>query len=201
MRPSLRRFALSGFVATCGLALAAELAGVGTQSATPSDRSAAYRFTEPAKAEAPVILCIDDKPAAGGQPTDRAYAKAAANGFRSILTLRAAGDGIDIGRERLMVERHRLRYFNLAAAAPLPSHKQIDQFLSWVRDKDNHPMLANCAYIERIAPYMMIFHMVEQGWSEERAVEDASRSGLRREHLRALARAYLKSRTQSRPRP
>ena len=52
----------------------------------------------------PVILCIDDKPTGGGQPSGDAYAKAAANGFRSVLTLRAPKDGVDTLRERFMVE-------------------------------------------------------------------------------------------------
>jgi protein tyrosine phosphatase (PTP) superfamily phosphohydrolase (DUF442 family) len=164
------------------------------QEPRQSRRPAANELEPLRKADAPIILCIDDKPTAGGQPSDHAYSKAAANGFRSILTLRAPKDGVDTVRERLMVEKHPLRYFNLTVRAPLPTHNQLDEFLRLVRDKSNHPMLVNCAYAERVAPYMMIFNLVEQGWDEERAVEEASRSGLRREDLQALARSYLKAR-------
>jgi protein tyrosine phosphatase (PTP) superfamily phosphohydrolase (DUF442 family) len=161
----------------------------------PQNQKPGFReFDSSRKVDAPIILCIDDKPISGGQPTDHAYAKAAANGFRSVLTLRSTKDAVDTLRERLMVEKHQLRYFNLPVIAPLPTHKQIDEFLGLLRDKDNHPMLANCAFIERVAPYMMMFRLVEQGWNEERAVEEASRSGLRRDALQALARTYLKSR-------
>ena len=145
------------------------------------------------KADAPIVLCIDDKQSVGGKPSDQAYAKAAANGFRSVLTLRARADGVDLWRERLMVEKNRLRYFNLPVHSPLPQRDQLDQFLRLVRDKGNHPMLLNCAFVERVTPYMMIFNLVEQGWNEERAVEQASKSGLRREDLQSLARSYLKS--------
>ena len=146
------------------------------------------------KADAPIVLCLDDKQSVGGQPLDQAYAKAAASGFRSVLTLRARADGVDLWRERLMVEKNRLRYFNLPVLAALPRLDQLDEFLRLLRDNANHPMLVNCAFPERIAPYMMIFNLVEQGWQEERSVEDASKSGLRREDLQALARSYLKSR-------
>lgn len=183
------RFILAGAIT---LIIALQLPNSTAQEARQKPALADFNSLRPA--EAPIILCIDDKATIGGKPTDQAYAKAAANGFRSILTLRSSKDGVDTLRERLIVEKHQLRYFNLPVLAQLPSHKQIDEFLGWVRDKSNHPMLANCAFIERIAPYMMIFHLVEQGWSEERAVEDASRSGLRREDLQALARGYLKSR-------
>ena len=40
-------------------------------------------------------------------------------------------------------------------------------------------MLINCAFAERVAPFMLIFRIVEQGWSEDKAVEEASRSGLK----------------------
>jgi hypothetical protein len=59
--------------------------------------------------DVPVVLCIDDKPSVGGQPSGAAYAKAAANGFRSVLTLRSKPDGVDLVRERLMVERKKMR--------------------------------------------------------------------------------------------
>ena len=159
-----------------------------------SQRPGATNLEPLRKTDAPIVLCIDDKQSVGGQPSDQAYAKAAASGFRSVLTLRARADGVDLWRERLMAEKNRLRYFNLPVRAALPRLDQLDEFLRLLRDKGNHPMLVNCAFAERVAPYMMIFNLVERGWNENRAVEEASKAGLRREDLQALARSYLKSR-------
>ena len=86
----------------------------------PSSRSSS-QFERSVKVEAPVVLCIDDKPAVGGQPTHSAYAKAAANGFRSVLTLRTAKDGVDAMRERFLVEQNKLSYFNIPATVKLPA--------------------------------------------------------------------------------
>jgi protein tyrosine phosphatase (PTP) superfamily phosphohydrolase (DUF442 family) len=143
--------------------------------------------------DVPVVLCIDDKPVAGGQPSSHAYAKAAANGYRSVLTLRTNKDGVDLTRERFMVEQSKLRYFNIPATDKLPRREQVDEFLRMVRDKSNHPMLINCAFAERVAPYMMIFRITEQGWSETKAVEEARQSGLRGDQLKKFARDYLAS--------
>ena len=143
---------------------------------------------------APVILCIDDNPAGGGQPSPDAYAKAAMNGFRSVLTLRSPKDGVDLTRERLIVERNMLRYFNIRYRAALPERQQIDEFLKLARDPLNQPMLVNCAFAERVAPLMMMFRIVEQGWSEDRAIEEASRTGLESAKLKRLADKYLASR-------
>jgi protein tyrosine phosphatase (PTP) superfamily phosphohydrolase (DUF442 family) len=143
----------------------------------------------------PVILCIDDKPTVGGQPSGDAYAKAAANGFRSVLTLRSPKDGVDTLRERFLVESKGMRYFNIASVNALPSPKQIDEFLQFAREPANHPMLINCAFAERVTPYMMIFRIREEGWSEEKALAEAVRLGQPREQMRKFARSYLTPRS------
>ena len=54
--------------------------------------------------DVPRVLCLDENFATGGQPTGDAYAKAAASGFSSVLSLRTANEGIDLARERAQVE-------------------------------------------------------------------------------------------------
>ena len=167
------------------------IAGANRSEAQQSQRPASTDIERLFQAEAPVVLCIDDKPTVGGQPSTSAYAKAAANGFRSVLTLRSAADGVDLNRERFMVEQNNLRYFNIPATKNLPQRKRVDEFLRLARDKANHPMLINCAFAERVAPLMMILRIVELGWNEERAVEEASLSGLKSDVLKKFARDYL----------
>jgi protein tyrosine phosphatase (PTP) superfamily phosphohydrolase (DUF442 family) len=161
------------------------------QSEWPTSRP----FDLNAKVNVPVILCIDDKPTLGGQPSGDAYAKAAANGFRSVLTLRSAKDGVDALRERSLVEANRMRYFNIPTANSMPNTKQVDEFLQVTADPSNHPMLINCAFAERVAPYMMIFRIREEGWTEEKALDEAVRLGLPRDNMRKFARSYLNQRS------
>jgi protein tyrosine phosphatase (PTP) superfamily phosphohydrolase (DUF442 family) len=195
----MHRFTRWAFNKAVGLSLSAALiaAFLSTVSTAEeplqSQRLPATNFGSLTKADAPIILCIDDKPASGGKPSEDAYAKAAANGFRSVLTLRAKNDGVDPLSERFIVEKQRLRYFNLPFLSTLPSTEQINEFLRLVRDRNNQPMLINCAFAERVAPYMMIFRVVEQGWSEEKALNEAVQAGLRREELKNAARKYFKS--------
>jgi protein tyrosine phosphatase (PTP) superfamily phosphohydrolase (DUF442 family) len=139
---------------------------------------------------APVVLCIDDKPS-GGQPSAQAYANAAANGFRSVLTLRAANDHVNPPTERLMVEQNKLRYFNIPPSSKLPRRERVEEFLRLARDPANQPMLINCAFAERVAPLMMIFRIVEQGWSQERALKEATASGLKADPLKKFTADYL----------
>lgn len=174
-----------------GIFIALLILSNGVRADTQQSVASPNAIEQLSKVEAPIVLCIDDKPAIGGQPSSSAYAKAAANGFRSVLTLRSPGDGVDLNRERFMVERTQLRYFNIAVAKNLPQRNQVDEFLRLVRDSSNHPMLINCAFAQRVAPLMMIFRIVEQGWTEKRAIEEASQSGIRSDSLKNFAREYL----------
>jgi hypothetical protein len=60
-------------------------------------------------------------------------------------------------------------------------------------------MLINCAFAERVAPLMMMFRIIEQDWTEEKALEEASLSGLKRDQLKAFAKEYLASLKKARP--
>lgn len=155
------------------------------------DRPLSNEPERAATVQAPIVLCLDDKPTRGGQPSGAAYAKAAANGYRSVLTLRAKEDGVDVMREKWLVERNKMRYFNLPATSRLPRFEQVDEFLALARDPANHPMLINCASAERVAPYMIIFRIQEQRWPEDRAIEEAKASGLDSGQLKKFVRAYL----------
>src|SRR4030095_6517323 len=133
-----------------------------------------------------------------GHPAREAYAKAAASGFKSILSLRTANEGIDLARERSQVESNKLRYFNIPVNSSSPRPEQADEFLRIARDKANHPMLVNCATANRVGAFMMIFRVVDQGWSEEKALEEATKIGLRGEELKKFAKDYIATRKPKR---
>lgn len=144
-------------------------------------------------ADVPRVLCLDENFATGGQPAGDAYAKAAASGFSSVLSLRTATEGIDLLRERAQVENKKMRYFNIPVNSSSPRAEQADEFLRISRDEANHPMLVTCATANRVGAFMMIFRVVEQGWSEEKALEEAIKIGLRGEELKRFAKDYIAS--------
>lgn len=142
-------------------------------------------------ADVPRVLCLDENFATGGQPTGDAYRKAAASGFRSVLSLRTAAEGIDLRRERVQVEDKKMRYYNIPVDSASPRAAQADEFLRIARDKANHPMLVNCATANRVGAFMMILRVVEQGWSEEKALDEAIKIGLRGDELKKFAKDYI----------
>jgi protein tyrosine phosphatase (PTP) superfamily phosphohydrolase (DUF442 family) len=156
------------------------------------------QIQESLKADVPRVLCLDQDFTTGGQPTDQAYAKAAASGFHSVLSLRAANEGVDLFRERSVVEKNKLRYFNIPVVSAAPRTEQADEFIRLVKEPSNHPMLINCASANRVGAFMMIYRVVEQGWSEDRAFAEATKIGLSSDGLKKFAQDYIAQRKSKR---
>lgn len=155
------------------------------------DRAQLNQIEQSLQSDVPRVLCLDDSFATGGQPTDRAFAKIAASGFHSVLSLRASGEGLDLKRERELVEKTGLRYFNIPVVSSAPQAAQAVEFIRLVKEKSNHPMLVNCASANRVGAFMMIYRVLEQGWSEEKALEEAIKIGLSSEGLKKFAQTYI----------
>ena len=164
----------------------------------PADRARLERIQQTLSADVPRVLCLDDSFATGAQPTGDAYIKAAANGFRSVLSLRTNAEGIDLVLERARVESTKMRYFNIPVNSSSPRPEQADEFRRIARDKTNHPMLVNCASANRVGAVMMILRVVDQGWSEDKALDEALKIGLASENLKKFARDYIAQRRSQR---
>jgi len=160
-------------------------------NAQQNDRARLDQIQELLKADVPRVLCLDQDFTTGAQPTDQAYAKAAANGFRSVLSLRAGNEGVDLFRERAIVEKSNLRYFNIPVVSSAPQPEQVDEFIRIVREPANHPMLINCASANRVGAFMMIYRVVELGWPEDKAFEEATKIGLSSDALKKFAQNYI----------
>jgi len=157
----------------------------------PAKRADLQRIERALSADVPRVLCLDNSFTTGGQPTAEAYVKAAANGFRTVLSLRTNSEGVDLVLERARVESQRMRYFNIPVNGAAPRAEQADEFLRIAREKANHPMLVNCSSANRVGAFMMILRVVDQGWSEEKALDEAVRIGLASEVLKRFATDYI----------
>ena len=122
---------------------------------------------------------------------DRELIMYCGGGFRSVLSLRAANEGIDLARERAKVESAKMRYFNIPVVSSAPRPEQADEFLRLTREKANHPMLINCASANRVGAFMMILRVVDQGWSEDKALDEAIKIGLSSDGLKKFATDYI----------
>jgi protein tyrosine phosphatase (PTP) superfamily phosphohydrolase (DUF442 family) len=163
-----------------------------------NERARLEQIERSLKSDVPRVLCLDGNFTTGGQPTEQAYARTAASGFRSVLSLRTAGEGVDLKRERALVEKNNLRYFNIPVVSSAPRPEQADEFIRLVKEKSNHPMLINCSSANRVGAFMMIFRVLEQGWPEDKALKEALKIGLRGDELKKFASDYIAQRRAKR---
>ena len=158
------------------------------------DREKLDKIQQALKDEVPKVLCVDERIATGGQPTDRAFIKLAANGYRAVLNLRTASEGVDLQHEREAVEKAGLRYISIPIVSSAPKNEQVDEFIKAVKDPANHPMLIHCGSANRVGAFWMIYRVVDQGWAEDKALEEATKIGLTSPTLKTFAHEYIVSR-------
>src|SRR5262245_53202535 len=169
---------MNKFLLAVVASVAVSTAGIAAEQ-QPKDRGRLDQVERHLKSDVPRVLCLDDNFATGGQPSEQAFAKVAASGFHSVMSLRTAAEGIDLIKERARVEKTGLRYFNIPVVSTVPRAEQADEFIKMVKEKSNHPMLINCASANRVGAFMMICRVVEQGWNAEKALGEALKIGLR----------------------
>jgi len=163
-------------------------------AAQESGRERLDKIEAALKPDVPKILCVNEKFATAGQPADAAFGKLATNGFRSVLNLRTAAEGIDLDRERTLVEAAGMRYVSIPVVSSAPKPEQVDAFIKAVIDAANQPMLIHCASANRVGAFWMIYRAVEQSWTEEKALEEATRIGLTSPTLKSFAHDQIVTR-------
>ena len=90
----------------------------------------------------------------------------------------------------------RCAIYNIPVNGASPRAEQADEFLRLARDKANHPMLVNCCQRQSGRRFMMILRVVDQGWSEDKALDEAIKIGLSSEGLKRFAkRLYCQSKS------
>jgi protein tyrosine phosphatase (PTP) superfamily phosphohydrolase (DUF442 family) len=175
-------------------AISLSVAGAFAAAPAKPDRARLDQIQRSLSSDVPRVLCLDQNFTTGAQPGGEAYLKAAASGFHAVLSLRTASEGFDVARERARVENAKMRFFNIPVDSAAPRPEQADEFLRLAREPANHPMLITCASANRVGAFMMIFRVIEQGWNEEKALEEAKRIGLTSAGLKKFADDYIASR-------
>ena len=144
----------------------------------------------------PRILCLNENIATGAQPTAAAFAKLASSGFRSVLSLRTDKENVDLKKDRELTEAAGMRYIHIPVVSASPDPKRVDDFITAVNDKKNYPMLIYCGSANRVGAFWMIYRVVANGWTEEKALAEAEKIGLTRPELKAFVQSYLTQREE-----
>jgi uncharacterized protein (TIGR01244 family) len=137
------------------------------------------------------VTRVDAALMCGGATGDEAFPALKKEGFVSVINLRMADEpGVNIASSRAAAEAAGLKYVHVPVRSASPDPASVDAFLAAVQDRGNQPMYIHCASANRVAAMWLIKRVVVDGWSVERASEEAKAIGLTSEPLRQFAVEY-----------
>jgi uncharacterized protein (TIGR01244 family) len=114
------------------------------------------------------------------------------DGFVSVINLRlATEEGANVDQERSSAQAAGLKYIHLPFNAAAPDPKVVEAFLAAVADKSNQPVFIHCGSANRVGGVWMIKRVLQDGWTVERARDEAQAIGLRDPQLTAFATNYI----------
>jgi uncharacterized protein (TIGR01244 family) len=143
------------------------------------------------------FLRVDARVCTGGQPTPAQLATLPEQGIRTVIDLRPAEEH-DLEAERAAARELGLGFVSIPVRGADPRPEQADAFLAITADASIYPIFVHCASGNRVGAFWMIRRILVDGWSEEKAEEEARRIGLRSQNLLDFALDYARSRAKGR---
>jgi uncharacterized protein (TIGR01244 family) len=127
----------------------------------------------------------------GAQPRPDQLAKLKAEGIKTIINLRPPSEH-RAAEEVAEAKKLNLRYFNLPFVFGEPKDELATEFLKITDDPKNRPAFIHCAAGLRVGALWMIRRVLRDGWTVEKAEQEAEKIGLRESpHLNEFARKYI----------
>ena len=124
----------------------------------------------------------------------RHLAKLKADGVKVIINLRPPGEHRS-AEEEAEAKKAGLRYINIPVVYTDPKDEQADEFLKATDDPENRPAFIHCAAAIRVGAFWMIRRVLRDGWTIEKAEEEAKKVGLvNAPHLTTFAKNYIEKR-------
>lgn len=168
----MRVLSCSIVVLTLGAALLAQ---------TKQERAGIVNFTR-----------VDAVVACGGATETTALEGLARDGFKSVINLRLATEqNANIELNAARARELGLKYIHIPFNAQQADHQVIDRFLAAVADKANQPAYVHCGSANRVGAVWLAKRVIQDGWTIEKATEEAKFIGLRSEALEKFALDYV----------
>ena len=162
--------------------LAVVPAGAGAEAEEEAG-SSIYRF-----------LQLNKEYCTGGQPEVSDLAKLQKElGIRAVLNLRRPME-YDEAAEAAEAKRLGLRYYLIPVNSGDLKDEQVEKFLRILDEAENRPVFIHCGSSNRVGGFWMIRRVLVDGWSVEKAEEEANKIGLTNAALRKFVHDYLERR-------
>ena len=137
---------------------------------------------------------VDAVVACGGATETSALDGLAKDGFKSVINLRLATEAnANIELNAAQAKTLGLKYVHIPFSTQQLDPKVIDQFLAAIADKSNQPAYVHCGSASRVGAVWLAKRVLQDGWTIEKATEEAKLIGLRSEALEKFALEYIAS--------
>lgn len=155
--------------------------GVAAVAQTQQERAGIVNFTR-----------VDAVVACGGATETSALDGLAKDGFKSVINLRLAAEAnanieLNAGHAKSLG----LNYIHIPFNGQQPDPKAVDQFLAAIASKANQPAYVHCGSANRVGAVWLVKRVLQDGWTIEKATEEATLIGLRSEPLEKFALDYI----------
>jgi uncharacterized protein (TIGR01244 family) len=138
---------------------------------------------------------VDAVVACGGATETAALDGLKQDGFKAVINLRQASErGANIEEKRARAEALGMKYIHIPFNPAAPEAKTFDDFLATVADKSNQPVYVHCGSANRVGAVWLAKRVLQDGWTVEKATEEAKLIGLSAAPLEQFALKYVADR-------
>jgi uncharacterized protein (TIGR01244 family) len=135
---------------------------------------------------------VDAVVACGGATDTAALEGLAKDGFKAVINLRQATEAnANIEQNSARAKELGLKYIHIPFNTQQLDPKVIDNFLAAIADKSNQPAFVHCGSASRVGSVWLAKRVIQDGWTIEKATEEAKAIGLRGEPLEKFALDYI----------
>ena len=135
---------------------------------------------------------VDAVVACGGATETSALDGLAKDGFKSVINLRLASEAnANIELNAAHAKALGLNYIHIPINGQQPDPKAVDQFLAAIATTANQPVYVHCGSASRVGAMWLVKRVLQDGWTIEKATEEAKLIGLRGEPLEKFALSYI----------
>ena len=135
---------------------------------------------------------VDAVVACGGATETSALEGLAKDGFKSVINLRQATEAnANIEQNAARAKELGLKYIHIPFNTQQLDPAVIDKFLAAIADKSNQPAYVHCGSASRVGSVWLAKRVIQDGWTVEKATEEAKAIGLRGEPLEKFALDYI----------
>ncbi len=168
----MRALSVTALVLTFAIAVLAQ---------TKQERAGIVNFTK-----------VDAVVACGGATETSALDGLAKDGFKSVINLRMASEAnANIELNAAQARSLGLKYIHIPFNAAQPEPRVLEEFLAAIGNKANQPAYVHCGSANRVGAVWLVKRVLQDGWTVDKATEEAKLIGLRSEPLEKFALSYI----------